>query len=268
MADSTTSQQPATPTSAPTSGISTPRSIKRSHSPLSLDLSTLPPLIQPSPPSNTLLITNLNNPAIFHPATLTEIRNLISENAELYSFSPLKSFRRIICSFYSTSDAVHIRQLMDGETVFDSRARIYFGEPTPIRPTDQYLAAPKSQRLFFISPPPSPPVGWVMHNEGPPNKDVHADDLAAALAKLHARNADPNEMDTESPISAEVSGRSRSGSSTLLYCPQRDGDSPQLPAVMVEDVSDSPVDIGFSIDPEQITMAHTARPPVELMDRT
>jgi hypothetical protein len=38
-----------------------------------------------------------------------------------------------------------------------------------------------------LSPPPSPPHGWVMRNEDPPNKEVHASDLAHALSMLRRR---------------------------------------------------------------------------------
>ena len=158
------------------------------------------------------------------------------------------------------------------------RVRVYFGEPTPIEPVDQHLHAPKSQKLFFISPPPSPPFGWEMRNEEPPNKDVHAEDLAVALANLHAR---PSAQIPLSPTSPDrhgdggdregkrVPNRQRSGSSTVVYHPRDHGDSPHLPAVMVEDTTESPE--GFSpIEREDGSVggtikAHTARPPVELM---
>lgn len=152
------------------------------------------------------------------------------------------------------------------------RVRIYFGEATPIEPVDQHLHAPKSQKLFFISPPPSPPHGWEMRNEGPPNKEVHADDLASALAKLHSKPAPVH--DPSSPVSPiyerhgdgmEREGK-RSRSSTVVYHPEDHGDSPHLPAVMVEDTTqgqDEDLDLDSAVEPK--IMAHTARPPVELM---
>ena len=162
------------------------------------------------------------------------------------------------------------------------RVRIYFGEPTPIEPIDQHLHAPKSSKLFFISPPPSPPHGWEMRNEEPPNKEVHAEDLASALAKLHARPS--GSQDDSSPASdraerhgdgveregTRIPNRTRSGSLIVVYHPQDHGDSPHLPAVMVEDTTETPGDvspINGSDDGNEggRIMAHTARPPVELM---
>ncbi|KAL8734698.1 MAG: hypothetical protein Q9166_001354 [cf. Caloplaca sp. 2 TL-2023] len=257
MQDSHTSP-PVSPTSSP--------ELKGTRTPLSLDLSAIPPLTSPSPPSNTLLITNLLDISVFHPTSLLQIRTLISNHIPLHSFSPLKSFRRIIASFYTTEDAIAIHNLLDNVPIMGtSRARIYFGEPTPIEITDQHLQAPQSQKMFFISPPPSPPFGWEVRNEEPPNKEVHAEDLASALAGLKQRPeavADESSFQKGKEDAAEqVRGRSGS-STTTVYQPEINGGSPGLPAVIVEDTTGSedvsPVDGGK-------LLAHTARPPVELM---
>lgn len=100
--------------------------------------------------------------------------------------------------------------------------------------------------------------------EDAPNKQVHAEDLAEALAKLHQRPK------TDLPASAmsdneEVAGRKRSGSSSVtIYNPGEHGNSPNLPAIAVEDLTGeneiSP------IEQEKPILAHTSRPPVELME--
>jgi hypothetical protein len=174
--------------------------------------------------------------------------------------------RRVICSFWNVDDAIKIRQVLDGETVLGSRVRVYFGADTKIEQGDNHLQAPKSDKLFFISPPPSPPMGWEMRDEEPPNKEVHAEDLAVALSRLHA-NSDPMEMTMEpSPIHpATRMGRARSGTGTVVYDPQDHGHSPDLPAVMVEDTSESPVDLE-AMEGVEKKFVHTARPPVELME--
>ncbi|KAL8774374.1 MAG: hypothetical protein Q9209_001125 [Squamulea sp. 1 TL-2023] len=256
--------------SPPISPKSSPSS-KGTRTPLSLDLSSLPPLTSPSPPSNTLLITNLLDDAIFHPTSLLQIRTLISNHTPLHSFAPLKSFRRIIVSFHTISDAITVHNLLDDVPIMgsSSRARIYFGEPTPIEITDQHLHAPQSQKMFFISPPPSPPFGWEVRNEGPPNKEVHAADLASALAGLKQRPelvADESMFqkgEEEAAAAERVRGRSRNSmTTTTVYEPEIHGGSPGLPAVVVEDLTGSedmsPVEGGK-------ILAHTARPPVELM---
>lgn len=197
------------------------------------------------------------------------IRDLINQSAPIHSWAPLKSFRRIVVSFYDIEAAIRIRQVLDGEYIIGDRVRIFFGSATPINPVNQHLHAPKSQKLFFISPPPSPPHGWEMKNEEPPNKDVHAEDLASALAKLHAKPQQP--VSPVSPMGWEIGAnghggnRERSGSVTI-YHPKDHGDNEHLPTIAVEDTTGSPEPMPAS--PGEAggeTILHTARPPVELI---
>ncbi|KAF2400238.1 Calcipressin, partial [Trichodelitschia bisporula] len=233
-----------------------------SSSPLTLDMSNLPQLITPAPPSNTLLITNLDNIAIFDTLTLESIREAIGQHATIVSWAPLKSFRRIIAVFANTEHATAARQKLDGEYILGSRARVYFGTHTEIRmPDEQHLKLPKADKLFFISPPPSPPHGWELRNEEPPNKAVHADDLAEALAKLRELNR-PNGPEEDVLRSAHLRNRSRS--STLVYHPDDHGDDPDLPMISVEDTTDESEESPVSAEPRTL-ITHTTRPPVELM---
>lgn len=171
-------------------------------------------------------------------------------------------------------------------------AKCYFGEATPLGDEKKYLNRPDAGRLFFISPPPSPPVGWEMKHEDPPNKEVHAEDLASKLERLSGKLTIPTDesSDDESKmqytsealqkikatrtqafaaVSADASpstsspGKMRSRSSTLIYDPKAHGDSPALPAVMLETEDDSDVELEAS---DKKILAHTPRPPVELME--
>ncbi|KAI9675105.1 MAG: hypothetical protein M1817_001513 [Caeruleum heppii] len=276
-------------TSPPVSRSSTPAGSTGRKSPLSLDLSNIPSLIQPAPPSNTLLITNLLNPSTFNPDTLAQIRTLIESTTQspCHSFAPLKSLRRIIVSFFTSSEAVQIRQLLDGETIMGSRVRCFFGEPTPIEDVserERHLKAPDAGKLFFISPPPSPPCGWESRHEDPPNREVMAGDLAEALGKLRAGKP-PG--DINGPISPDVSpidgardgNRQRSSSMTMIYHPGDSGDSPLLPAIAVEDTTGeswSPIASDGQMELPDVPMGgsggkemlHTARPPVELLQNS
>lgn len=153
------------------------------------------------------------------------------------------------------------------------RIRVYFGINTPMNPSDQHLPLPKSDKLFFISPPPSPPMGWEMRDEDAPNKLVHPEDLAEALAKLHAHPYDatsPMSDDAKSPIT-----RRRTGSTVVVYHPEDHGDSPQLPAISVEDTTETPqpltpdamegVEGPIASEKAMGRTISTARPPVEFM---
>lgn len=170
-------------------------------------------------------------------------------------------------SFFDEDAAIRIRHILDGEAIMGERVRVYFGQPTPIEAKDEHLPLPDAGKLFFISPPPSPPHGWEVKLEGAPNKQVHAEDLAEALAKLHHK---PRSDLPPSPMSdKEVEGgRHRSGSSTTIYRPEDNGDSPLLPAIEVEDFTNEPGSI-TPVDAEsRPVMAHTTRPPIELMDQS
>lgn len=140
------------------------------------------------------------------------------------------------------------------------RVKVYFGQPTSIEIKDEHLNLPDAGKLFFISPPPSPPHGWEVKLEDAPNKLVHAEDLAEALAKLHAK---PNTDLPASPLSEGENGRARSGSTTI-YNPSEHGLSPNLPAISVEDMTGEN-DVS-PIEQEKPILAHTSRPPVELME--
>lgn len=230
---------------------------------LSLDLSNLPALVQPTPPSNTLLFTGLNNIDIFLPENLQKIRDLITKTAPMHAFAPLKSFRRIVVSFFDIDASVAVRQVWDGEAVMGERVKIYFGQPTPVQAKPEHLELPDAGKLFFISPPPSPPHGWEVRLEDAPNKQVHAEDLAEALAKLHHRPAAAFDSPI-TPTDGMPAYNTRSRSSTLIYRPEEHGNSPGLPAVFVEDMTDEPEQMSPLECSKQI-MAHTSRPPVELM---
>lgn len=154
------------------------------------------------------------------------------------------------------------------------RIRIYFGINTPMNPSDQHLPLPKSDKLFFISPPPSPPMGWEMRNEDAPNTVVHPEDLAEALAKLHARPVDTYSPVSDASISPSISRR-RTGSTVVVYHPDDHGDSPQLPAISVEDTTEIPemptpdamegVEGPIATEKAMGRNVSTARPPVEFM---
>ncbi|KAK7553600.1 BcRCN1, regulator of calcineurin [Phyllosticta citricarpa] len=269
MSQKNAPQSPPRSRASSTSSLTSPKN--RRTPKLSIDLSDLPPLITPSPPSNTLLITNLQEPSIFHPSNLVTIRELINSYAPVHTWAPLRSFRRIVVSFFDVAAAITIKQKLDGEIIMGDRIRVYFGTHTPLNPADQHLPLPKSDKLFFISPPPSPPHGWEVREEDPPNKEVHAEDLAAALAKLHAKHDIPasptdTDLDGRSPTSPSVR-RARSGSATIVYHPEDHGDSPHLPAIAVEDTTASPAEMTpvHEEDIDQPKFVHTQRPPVELM---
>lgn len=116
-------------------------------------------------------------------------------------------------------------------------------------------------------------MGWEMKEEDAPNKIVHPEDLAAALARLHAHPHDDVLTPGESQSSPT---RRRTRSSTIVYHPEDHGDSPNLPAIAVEDTTVTPgvltptdemegVEGPIQSQKAQGKTVSTARPPVEFM---
>ena len=171
-----------------------------------------------------------------------------------------------------------MRQVLDGRPFGseEDRARIYFGEQTPIAGEieDQHLKAPSLGKLLFISPPPSPPCGWEIREEEPPNKDVHAEDLQRALAGLNGarRGSEGSDIGAMSEEEREELGlnnglgRKRSGS-LCVYHPRVHGDREDLPTVMVVDTTaDGEGEGEEEMDNSEggrVSLTKTARPPVE-----
>jgi hypothetical protein len=267
--------EPRQTSSAPSSRSSSKASSRASSkASLTLDLSSLPPLTQPTTPTNTLLLTNLMNTDIFRPDNLQTIRDLVAQVAPIHAWAPLKSFRRIVVSFFDEDSAIRVRQVWDGEAILGERCRVYFGAPTPVDTQEVHLALPDVGKLFFISPPPSPPAGWEMKLEDAPNKQVHAEDLSEALAKLRHTAAARGDQAPISPAESSPGAnstsveyrRQRSRSSTLIYDPERHGSNPHLPAIAVVDTTEEPDAMDYSpVEEPKPILAHTARPPVELM---
>lgn len=263
--------------------------------------------------TDTYSLQNLNDPILFTQSTLAHLRALIdtalsnavppnpdektdlTPNDHLVHFSPLPSFRRIVLTFTTTPAAIHIRSMLDGTTLGSGdRIRVFFGAYTAIDVSEEerHLQAPKSSKQFFISPPPSPPAGWTSKEEDPPNKDVHAHDLASALGRLgKASEVDAEPLDEHMSLDAlkpaaavpaemkqapkrkptiktDIQTRERSDSWTIVYDPEDQGHSPLLPTVAVEDTTATPDEMSpteGSVPTGAPILAHTARPPVELM---
>jgi hypothetical protein len=152
--------------------------------------------------------------------------------------------------------------------------RIYFGEPTPLSVDEErrYLSAPKVGKVWFISPPPSPPVGWEGgREEGAPNKEVWARDLAEMLGKLGGGGGGAGYVDGEGEgekEGGEGKARRRRGTGTVVYEPGMHGAEEGLPAVIVDDTGAGEDEEEEDGDEEGggRMMTHTARPPVELME--
>ena len=109
-----------------------------------------------------------------------------------------------------------------------------------------------------------------MKDEDPPNRAVHAEDLASALGRLSERRERDRDVDGIGGGERKGTGRKRSGSGLVVYEPAAHGAEEGLPAVMVEDTSGDGGQVSEGGDAEEEgdgkVFTHTARPPVELME--
>ncbi|KZT53880.1 Calcipressin [Calocera cornea HHB12733] len=171
-------------------------------------LSSRPPSlsisVESEQPTNTLIIPNLP-PAFFAPSVLEALKQHFASYGELYAWTPLKGFKRILVVYYDAEDAEAAREsdnLVIGherEPILSEVApaseegedplpaftlRVYRGDPTPLNRQTSTLHPPEIEHNYLISPPGSPPVGWEQTREEPPNQDTLAHDLVRALEQL------------------------------------------------------------------------------------
>ncbi|KAK9247247.1 Calcipressin-domain-containing protein [Lipomyces tetrasporus] len=293
---------PSFPSSTPSTSSSPLLERRESSSNMSLDLSHLPSLDPPIPASNTLVFTGLVGPGDFDSERLFKLRVQVDSlsSGSLIHWGLVPSFGRIFAVFKTTTDALVVRRQLDG-TIYNGKTRIhiYFGEDTPIEPLllrnrkgpmseiererdTVHLQLPDPGRLFLISPPPSPPVGWESQVEPPPNTDVGlpADELNDALTKLMRGEPKYYREDFQAPVSlprimsSELRGAC--GAKFELYSDIASGaSSPRSPSVVImppDDsdgkpgiiVSDFSTDTLANVGTMGVAGVKTERPPVKV----
>lgn len=138
--------------------------------------------------SNTLLFTNLPSQELeFNQANDLLLNSLVPIAVPAH-WCLLRSFRRIMAVFDSAKTGVLIRKNLENKFSSDRPAalkdlKMFYGDNTPVSVDATHLQLPDAGRLWLLSPPPSPPVGWESKDECEPNKDTHFDfvDLQSAL---------------------------------------------------------------------------------------
>ncbi|KAJ3415646.1 hypothetical protein HDV05_004522 [Chytridiales sp. JEL 0842] len=130
-------------------------------------------------PTNTLILTNLTPPDFEDNGKI--IRELLGPFGRVLRLTLLKSFNRILAVFESCEDADMAKRSLHKERVGGREWRVYFGEHTDLNllqpnpnPQPLLLQVPATEKNFLLSPPGSPPVGWVQGREEGPNPGGHA----------------------------------------------------------------------------------------------
>ena len=159
-------------------------------------------------------------PSTEAPCLTSEIQRLISETngIPIVHWGNLKSFGRVIIVFQNVQDAAQARSIIQSSSTSpDKPIKAYFDKHTPLYEVDSedsHLKLPDQGRLFFISPPPSPPAGWVSHPESSPNTETFHSDLHEALSNLG------NGSSLENDIANRFSGNDDSSAVSSSFNPQ------------------------------------------------
>lgn len=148
----------------------------------------------------------------------SEIRHLLQDTNEIpiVHWGNLKSFGRVIVVFQTVQDAAQAKQIIQASEQLlggpDKTIKAQFDKHTPLyeyENEDNHLRLPDQGRLFFISPPPSPPAGWVSIPEASPNTETFHSDLHEALSSLTGSGtATEGDGSSGSSIQAETSDMS------------------------------------------------------------
>ncbi|XP_005090013.1 calcipressin-2 [Aplysia californica] len=143
-----------------------------------------------------LIITNIDS-NIFEDAHTQEMFEHVFRDLDKdVSFIYLRNFRRARVQFSSSDFAAIARIRYDGVAICGSTIRCFFLKVHQPSTDNTHLQPPQPQRMFLISPPASPPVGWEPIPESEP---VINYDLLHAIARLN-----PGETHEVHPPSGEA----------------------------------------------------------------
>ncbi|CCG80589.1 Putative uncharacterized protein [Taphrina deformans PYCC 5710] len=139
---------------------------------------------EPTNPTDTLIITNLPSET-FQSENIKKFRQEVAQIGSVVKWIPLKSFIRVIASFRTTEDAIHVRHALHKTLAGGSVVYVYYAESLSAKlDTSGLLQVPELERNWLISPPGSPPVGWTQVREDAPNAQILHESLLAALERL------------------------------------------------------------------------------------
>ncbi|KAA8915196.1 hypothetical protein TRICI_002553 [Trichomonascus ciferrii] len=144
--------------------------------------------------TNTLIITNICRER-FSELQAVLRSHVEREGLQVVHWAPLRSFGRVLVVLVDAAMALRAKTTI--EECHDG-VRVFFSETTPLycNEEDSHLQLPDRGKLWLISPPPSPPVGWESRMEDEPNRETeHGLFTEEQLHKALARAYDDNDSD-------------------------------------------------------------------------
>lgn len=108
----------------------------------------------------SLIVTNIHPDVFTDDKEKEEIENLFKFFAPTAKFQWFRSFKRMRVNFDDPVAAASARIQLHQYKIGKSVINCYFAQPvTPV--ANKYLRPPAPFKQFLISPPASPPTGWV-----------------------------------------------------------------------------------------------------------
>ncbi|KAK7494816.1 hypothetical protein BaRGS_00013943 [Batillaria attramentaria] len=130
--------------------------------------------------ADALIVTNLGD-QVFDDVSVKEQFEAAFKGYDAgVTFNYLKSFHRARVNFTSTEATVQARLALNETELCGQQIKCYFAQ-VPKLSSDEHLHPPKPEKMFLISPPCSPPVGW---EQMPESEPVLNFELIAALSRL------------------------------------------------------------------------------------
>jgi len=130
------------------------------------------------------LIVTMSDPSVFsNNISRANFEKLFLDIDDKCKFCHIRIFKRTSIQFSNPIAAILARVRLENYEFMGENLKMYLTTPIKLKNTRQYLAAPKNDKTFLISPPASPPVGWEQILEDPPV--VNLDLLATLSSKLN-----------------------------------------------------------------------------------
>lgn len=202
--------------------------------------------------TNTLLIPNIPDLFFSCDQVMLTLHDACAHFGPLYTFVPMKTFRRIMVIFQETAHAIKAKESLDRSVLvwkqneleniaFENATstntddaerlllRFYYGQHFSIHQSQSTLEVPQFKRNLLISPPGSPCEGWEQIEEDSPNRAVLASDL------IHAADISDYELDDDELELEEKTPPKLSAKKLNVVCAQGLTREEHLPSITVED---------------------------------
>jgi len=130
--------------------------------------------------SSTLIACNVNDTIFTNPGMKEKFEGVFSRINQA-SFVYLPSFKRVRISYETIKGAIQAKMAMDQLKIRNQPLNLFFlNTPLNDDQANNSLQPPIPEKQFLISPPASPPVGWVQKEEDEP----FCFDLVSAVLEL------------------------------------------------------------------------------------